>query len=61
MKKFDDQEEELQFFRMQEKFDVRYVLKDGAYKLMMAVVVGGSGLILSGVIVIAINFYLHAK
>lgn len=47
-------------YLLQDRFDQRYVLKDGAYKIIVAIVVGGTGLILSGVVIIAINFYLHA-
>lgn len=46
-------------FMLQEDFDGRYVLKDGVYKLIVTLVVGAAGLILTGVVMLAFNFYLH--
>jgi hypothetical protein len=46
-------------FMLQEDFDGRYVIKDGAYKIIVAVVVGACGLILTGVIGVVFSFYIH--
>lgn len=48
-------------FMLQEKFDGRYVLKDGAYKIIVALVVGFAGLILTSVVVLGVNWALHIK
>lgn len=46
-------------FLLQEKFDGRYVLKDGVYKLIVAMVVGTGGLILSTVVLAGVYAALH--
>lgn len=46
-------------FMLQQDFDGRYVLKDGVYKLIVALVIGASGLILSGVVLLAFSYYTH--
>lgn len=47
-------------FVLQQEFDERYVLKEGDYRLIRALVVGVAGLILTGVIVAALAWVIHA-
>ncbi len=51
---------ELQAFKLQDLFDKRYVLQEGDYKLIKALVIGLAGLILSGVVTAALAWLLHA-
>lgn len=42
-------EEDARTFRLQERFDIRYVLRDGVWKLALSLVFGLAGLILTAV------------
>lgn len=47
-------------FSLQEEFDVRYVLQDGDYKYVKAVVIGAVGLILTGALVAGLAWVFHS-
>ncbi len=51
--------EELFTFKLQELFDGRYVLKEGEWKIVKALVIGVAGLILTGVVVAALAFIIQ--
>lgn len=55
-----EERDDLFTFRLQDLFDNRYVLKEGDYRMIRAIVVGLAGLILSGVVTAALAFVLHA-
>jgi hypothetical protein len=50
--------ERLFAFNLQEWFDKRYVPADGVYKLIVALVIGFAGLILTGVVVAALAYII---
>ena len=55
-------QEELRLLRTQQKFDLRYVLKDGAYKIWVALVLTGAATILSAFlvgVVAVVNNHFH--
>lgn len=55
-----DQDKEDAFtFRIQNLFDGRYVLKDGVYKLAIAIVFTGSALILTAFFTGIIAYFFH--
>lgn len=52
--------EKLYGFILQDRFDDRYVVQDGDYKIIKALVIGVSGLILTAVIVAILALVVHA-
>ena len=52
--------EKLFGYNLQQYFDTRYVLADGDYRIIKALVIGVAGLILTAVILAALAWLLHA-
>ncbi len=50
--------ERLFAFNLQDWFDKRYVVADGVYKLIVALVIGFTGLILTGVVIGGLSYII---
>lgn len=55
----ENKDHELFQFKLQELFDGRYVMKEGEWKIVKALVIGVAGLILTSVVIAALAWLIQ--